>query len=251
MRSRCARDRGITSRARAARPEGSAAALSRGGQAGAYHENSWKRPCRRPLHFPADGEVGSLSAQARRPAERSRRGGWICRHVLAADWPTQSDGGAAQSERSLLPFGRSSRLLPAGAVHTPWTRIPRQMSASDCTLQACCVLCLPTRCISTNLGESRRILGRCSHPPPTGPARCCPTRTSATCRPPAHLGQSRQFRRISFHRALPAQASQPQPEEGATVSGSEEEVEEADAPREAVEGGAGEASTGVAATDVP
>jgi len=35
------------------------------------------------------------------------------------------------------------------------------------------------------------------------------------------------------------------------VSGSEEEVEEADAPREAVEGGAGEASTGVAATDVP
>jgi len=47
------------------------------------------------------------------------------------------------------------------------------------------------------------------------------------------------------------QASQPQPERGATVSGSEEEVEEADAPREAVEGGAGEASTGVAATDVP
>mmetsp|Transcript_14634 Transcript_14634/g.43199 ORF Transcript_14634/g.43199 Transcript_14634/m.43199 type:complete len:287 (-) Transcript_14634:149-1009(-) len=48
------------------------------------------------------------------------------------------------------------------------------------------------------------------------------------------------------------QASQPQLEEGATGSGSEEE-EAAEAPREAVEGGAGEASTGVAATltDVP
>ena len=66
----------------------------------------------------------------------------------------------------------------------------------------------------------------------------------------AHLGASR---RISAHRAPPAaQASQPQLEEGATGSGSEEE-EAAEAPREAVEGGAGEASTGVAATltDVP
>ena len=31
------------------------------------------------------------------------------------------------------------------------------MSASDCTLQVCCVWCLSTRFISAYLGESRRI----------------------------------------------------------------------------------------------
>jgi len=95
-------------------------------------------------------------------------------------------------------------------------------------------VCRPasSRLISTNLDESRRISANLGQVQP-----------SAAYRP-------RSLLPYAYERYL--QASQPQLEEGATGSGSEEE-EAAEAPREAVEGGAGEASTGVAATltDVP